>query len=301
MASTSSQTLGLLVGALVADSFSLAAHWLYDTAEIAQKFGRMSELGAPASSYHPGKGAGDYTHLGDQTLLLAKSVQAKGNHFDPSDFMQAWRSFWTSPGQKCYQDKATRTVLENLARGDDLLLAGALSLEMAGPARSAPVLAAGLEKGMSEQELIAVAQQQTQLTHRSTEAIDTAAFYARLLLNFKAGLDLETAMDAALCDSSQFVRDLGVKAESPKGDNLSTTEAVAWLGQSCDLVNALPASLLILRRHGASYEEAMVENVMAGGDSAARGLFIGGLLGFLHGVEAIPLRWKDAVNAKPWA
>jgi ADP-ribosylglycohydrolase len=215
--------------------------------------------------------------------------------------MQSWKSFWSGAGQKSYQDKATRNVLENLARGDHLLQAGALSLEMAGPARSAPVLAAGLEKKLSEQELISVAQQQTQLTHRSAEAVDTAAFYARLLLNFKAGLDLETAMDAALCDSSQFVRDLGVKAESPRVENLSTTEAVSMLGQSCDLVNALPASLLILRRHGGNYEEAMIENVMAGGDSAARGLFIGGLLGYLHGLEAIPQRWRDGVKAKVWA
>jgi ADP-ribosylglycohydrolase len=231
-------------------------------------------------------------------VMLLRSLQATQGDFDPEHYMTQWLAFWQQPGQQAYRDKATKSVLENLGRGAGLLLAGALSAEMAGPARSAPVLAAGLAQGASERELIALAQSQTQLTHRSSEAVDTAAFYARLIMNFSAGLDLELGLDAAEGDSSQFVRDLGFKkAQSERVDGMSTSEAVKWLGQSCELTAALPASLLILRRHGHSYEEAMVENVMAGGDSAARGLFLGGLLGYLHGVDAIPERWRAGVKA----
>jgi ADP-ribosylglycohydrolase len=297
MFSADARLHGLVVGAIVGDSFALGPHWIYDPAAIAAKWERVADLHAPATSYHPGKGAGDLTHLGDQTLLLLRSVEASQGDFDPQHFMKSWKAFWETPGQQSYKDKATKTVFENLSRGADLLLAGALSAEMAGPARSAPVLAAGLLKGASEKELIALAQSQTQLTHRSAEAVDTAAFYARLLMNFSAGLDLETALDAAEGDSSQFVRDLGLKAQSPRVDSMTTTEAVGWLGQSCDLIAALPASLLILRRHGGNYEEAMTENVMAGGDSAARGLFLGGLLGYLHGIKAVPERWRTALKA----
>ncbi|MGA2940205.1 MAG: ADP-ribosylglycohydrolase family protein, partial [Syntrophobacteraceae bacterium] len=37
--------------------------------------------------------------------------------------------------------------------------------------------------------------------------------------------------------------------------------------------------------------EALVENVMAGGDSAARGLVVGMILGAHLGFEAIPSEW----------
>jgi ADP-ribosylglycohydrolase len=287
-----SQLAGLLLGSLTADSFSLGQHWIYDQAQIPE----TPEVSAPASSYHPGKAAGDYTHLGDQTLILARSIAATGDEFDPMHFMAAWRTFWEAPGQQSYKDKATRTVFENLARGESLLLSGALSAELAGPARAAPVLASGLRKGVSEKELIALAQSQTQLTHRCAEAVDTAAFYARLLLNIAAGLDMDTALDAALCDSSQFVRDLGGKATSARVEAMETLEAIAWLGQSCDLDKALPACVLLLQRHGGSYEEAITMNVRAGGDSAARGLFIGGVLGFMHGEKAIPAAWRNALR-----
>jgi ADP-ribosylglycohydrolase len=296
MFTTSPQLHGLVVGSLVADSLALGPHWIYDPASIAAKYSAPLQLQPPGTAYHPGKSAGHYSHLGDQTLLLLKSIQATGGEFDPQHYMTAWRQFWETPGQQSYKDKATKTVFENLARGTELLLSGALSAEMAGPARCAPVLASGLAKGASEKELLALAQSQTQLTHRSSEAVDTAAFYARLLMNFSAGLDLETALDAAEGDSSQFVRDLGLKAQSPRVDSMSTSEAVVWLGQSCDLTAALPASLLILRRHGGNYEEAMTENVLAGGDSAARGLFLGGLLGYLHGISAVPERWRTGVK-----
>jgi ADP-ribosylglycohydrolase len=43
----------------------------------------------------------------------------------------------------------------------------------------------------------------------------------------------------------------------------------------------------------------MVENVMAGGDSAARGIILGGILGYVHGIDAIPQTWRDGLNALP--
>jgi len=40
------------------------------------------------------------------------------------------------------------------------------------------------------------------------------------------------------------------------------------------------------------------ENVMAGGDSAARGLVLGGLLGTRHGAEAWPSDWIKSLERK---
>ncbi|MDB6074567.1 MAG: hypothetical protein JWO89_2207, partial [Verrucomicrobiaceae bacterium] len=43
-----------------------------------------------------------------------------------------------------------------------------------------------------------------------------------------------------------------------------------------------------------------IENVMAGGDSAARGIFIGAVLGWLHGEQGIPEAWRNGLRQVAW-
>ena len=78
-----------------------------------------------------------------------------------------------------------------------------------------------------------------------------------------------------------------------------TAEGVEELGQSCPLDKALPAVFAILLRHGDDLETALIENAMAGGDSAARGLVLGMMLGAAHGQRAIPARWIESLAARP--
>jgi ADP-ribosylglycohydrolase len=64
---------------------------------------------------------------------------------------------------------------------------------------------------------------------------------------------------------------------------------------------ALSSIFVILLQHGDDLETALIENVMAGGDSAARGLVLGMLLGAAHGRRAIPARWLESLDARPKA
>ncbi len=289
----------MLLGAFAGDALALGPHWIYDRKEIERKFGRITGYLDPATPYHPGKRAGDYTHLGDQMLVLQRSIQAHGGLLDPEDFLQSWRAFWTDPATQSYMDKATRTVLGSLEDGFGVMEVASSSTEFAGPVRGIPVLVTGLTNAYDEASLITAAKEQTRLTHRSAEALDMSAFLARLASGLAAELDLETALDGALGDSSQFVRDSGRRAESSRVSHVKTGEAVEILGQTCDCDQALPASLFILRRHHDSFEEALIENVMAGGDSAARGIFIGAILGWEHGVEGIPEAWRTGLRQPP--
>lgn len=51
-----------------------------------------------------------------------------------------------------------------------------------------------------------------------------------------------------------------------------------------------------------SFEDALVDTVMRGGDTDTNAAICGALLGAVHGVGAIPARWKDAVlNCRPAA
>ena len=62
---------------------------------------------------------------------------------------------------------------------------------------------------------------------------------------------------------------------------------------------AQPASLYFALRYRDNLERALVANARCGGDSAARGITVGILLGALHGEEALPQRWLDGLRALP--
>ncbi len=47
--------------------------------------------------------------------------------------------------------------------------------------------------------------------------------------------------------------------------------------------------------HAPSFEEGLVQTVMAGGDTDTNAAIAGAMLGALYGVEAIPRQWRDAV------
>ncbi len=293
------RTDGMLLGAFVGDALALGPHWVYDRKQIMEKLGRVTGYREPATQYHPGKRAGDYTHLGDQMLVLHRSLAASGGKLEPVAFMKSWLAFWNDPATKSYQDKATKAVWGNVEQGAALTEAASASTEFAGPVRGFPVLAAGLRRGDDEAALANALVTQTSLTHRSPEVMDVAVFTARLVARLKAGQDSHTALEEVIEVSSAFVRDNSRRAEAQDIAGLSTGEAIESLGQSCDSEDALPASVLLLRRHGGSFEEALVENVMAGGDSAARGIFVGGVLGFVHGEDGIPKAWRDGLRQRP--
>ena len=47
----------------------------------------------------------------------------------------------------------------------------------------------------------------------------------------------------------------------------------------------------LIAKYQDELKEALIENVMAGGDSAARGMVVGMILGAFHGYDGIPDEW----------
>ncbi|HSO10397.1 MAG TPA: ADP-ribosylglycohydrolase family protein, partial [Desulfoprunum sp.] len=62
---------------------------------------------------------------------------------------------------------------------------------------------------------------------------------------------------------------------------------------------ALPAAVHLILRYETDLRQALIENVMAGGDSAARGLVVGMILGAAGGPAAIPPEWLADLAALP--
>ena len=287
---------GVLYGSLVADSLALGAHWIYDQDEIVKEVGRVTELRAAArQDYHPGKDAGAQTHYGDQTLVLMESLETCGGNFVMDDFARRWRNFWNE--SKAYRDHATKETLAHLDAGAGLTRAGSDSTELGGAARIAPLLVALRQE--DQPTIIAAVRAQTALTHATPVVIDTAEFIAHTVFLLLRGVSIPSAlqMSAALPLKALKVEPFLQQAEAVRA--LPTAEAVLKLGQSCALEKALPSVFVILLQHGTNLETVLIENVMTGGDSAARALVLGIILGAAHGRRAIPEKWIAALKARP--
>ena len=66
----------------------------------------------------------------------------------------------------------------------------------------------------------------------------------------------------------------------------------------CSVEAALPGTIHLISKYENDFKEALVENVMAGGDSAARGMLVGMVLGAYGGIDALPREWLKTLNAR---
>ena len=277
---------GLLFGSYCADALSLGVHWIYDSQELAKKHGRVTHYMAPGGdSYHPHKQAGDQGHVGDQSLCLLKFL-TRERKWDPSNFMDDWLGMW--PDYNDYVDGATKATLANIQNQTDKTQGGSDSVEIAGPARIAPLIV--FLTSSSESEMVKAAAEQTMLTHRSKEAEESATFLAKAGYRLIHGANLldtlnETAPEWAL-----------KKADSVLSEN--AVDAIGKLGPACSISSALPSVLYLALKHGNDIETAFIENAMAGGDNCARGLVLGMLLGAANGMASIPNYWIENLRAR---
>ena len=64
----------------------------------------------------------------------------------------------------------------------------------------------------------------------------------------------------------------------------------------CAISAALPGAVYTVLKNVDNLEEALIETVMTGGDSAARGMVVGMLLGAWPGAGKIPSRWLEQLT-----
>jgi ADP-ribosylglycohydrolase len=285
----------LVWGAFAADSLALGAHWIYDPQEIGERFGIVDRLLEPApDSYHAGKRAGEFTHYGDQTLVLLESVAAKGGAFDLHDFSMRWRRLFQD--YRGYVDKATRATLENFKEGRNPRQSGSSSSDLAGASRIAPIVFA---LAGDPEACLEAARAQTAMTHNHPQVVEAAAFFALTTLRVLEGRRPSRALAEAASEmpaSPQLQEWVRRGLESVA---LETVEVVGTFGRGCPVEAAFPATIHLMARHEEDFREALVANVMAGGDSAARGLLVGMVLGAYHGPEVIPSQWIEGLRARP--
>jgi ADP-ribosylglycohydrolase len=283
----------MVLASFVGDALALGVHWIYDTARIEKEFGRVdSFLKPPSDSYHPTKERGEFTHYGDQSFVLLESLAAKGG-FDLDDFATRWRKLFQD--YDGYYDQATKATLQNFSSDKMPVDAGSPSMDLSGASRVAPLVFCYQDDLDS---LVEAAGDQTRMTHNNPDVIGGAEFFARVSWLVLRGTPPISAMEKVSSErfEKSFIGDW-VKdgIESKAEDSVST---IARFGQSCHVDDALAGVVHLIAKYENDLEEALVQAVMAGGDSAGRGMVVGMVLGAHLGEEALPGQWVSDLQRR---
>jgi ADP-ribosylglycohydrolase len=284
----------MVFASLAADSLALGVHWIYNTNVIDKKFGRVETYLKPVRpTYHPTKMRGEFTHYGDQTIILLESVSTRSG-FDLDDFSLRWHSLFEN--YDGYLDKATKGTLENIESGKSPSQAGSESDDLAGASRIAPLLYVYRD---DPEKLIASVAAQTAFTHNNLQVIKSAEFFSTVTYQVLKGASPVAAVESVKREefnSGPFSEWIQMGLQSVAQD---TRQAILDLGQMCEIAAAFPGVIHLIAKYENDLKQALVENVMAGGDSAARGLIVGLVLGAHLGMDAIPQQWLTEMKTYP--
>lgn len=276
----------MVMASFAGDSLALGAHWIYDTRQIAAEFGRIEGLLDPdPNSYHATKRRGEFTHYGDQMMVLLESLAAS-KRFDLSDFSKRWRSLFK--GYNGYLDKATKATLANFDSGADPTVSGSSSTDLAGAGRIAPLIYASRN---DLEELVESARAQTKMTHNNPLVIESAEFFARVVWKVLEGGFPVSVIREVVGERFKNTPIAEWVSDGLDSVNRESVQTIGHLGQTCHAAQAFPSVIHLIAKYENNLKDALIENVMAGGDSAARGMLVGTVLGAWLGPESIPAEW----------
>lgn len=275
-----SPLVNIFRAAFIADAHCLGTHWVYNQGKIQRLYpDGIKAFADPLASYHPKRRQGQFTHYGDQMIIVAKAMATTGR-WSPSVFRALWQEKMSN--YDGYLDGATKTTLENLSAQKEE--AASTSDDMAGASRFVPTF---LTTGLSLEDQIAAAREQTAATHNDGATIESAEFFARALSALVEGLALPEALTKAAAAPYQHLsaqKDLERASAALAEDDFF--KQASEFGLTCHLAEAFPATLYFaLRWHkkGANlteddFLEALSENALAGGDNSARAIPLAAML-----------------------
>jgi ADP-ribosylglycohydrolase len=288
----SDNTKAAVLASFAADSLALGAHWIYDTSEITDRFGRVTTLEKPGpDSYHPTKGKGEFTHYGDQMMVLLASISAQ-KRFDSADFSRRWRALFAD--YDGYMDGATKKTLAYYKNGKSTDTAGSHTGDFSGASRIAPLIYLLAD---DPDRLAEAARAQTRMSHNDPNTLDAAEFFARVTADVLNGASPVAAIERRAASEAFEMTPVAMWVEEGlKSRDEGSVAAVAKFGQACETPQAFPGVIHLIAKYETDLKEALIQAVMAGGDSAARGSMTGMVLGAHLGMESIPREWMEGMK-----
>lgn len=275
----------LVTSALVVDSYCLGTHWVYDEQQLINNSINWNGLNAPLAIWHKGKTAGDFTHYGDQTLWLYEFLK------DKDSFEQnAFKNFWFEKMQTYtgYVDGASRNTIENIK--NKIEPAGSTSTDLSIVGRIAPLL----KVSKTKEEFYKNVESFVTITHNSELAIQSADFFAKLLILVLEKNDIKESILKLKDDCSDHLKNMIEKALNSKDED--SFKAIRDFGPACGINDGFSGVIHLLVKYD-NLKEMIISNSKAGGDTSARAMIATIVFIANHEIEQLPKEWMN-INAK---
>ena len=223
--------------------------------------------------------AGQPTDDSEMALMLARHL-AKAAAYDPQEALQGY-IFWMDSRPF---DKGT--TISNALRGRksaDSQANGALM-------RISPLGIFGASRSWAD--VSRWAQEDAALTHPHPVCLQANAIYACMIAEaIRSGCTPAQLYDYALNLTARIPLEASLKTALQKAADTRPDDFMTHQGW---VLVAFQNALWQLL-HAPSLEEGVVDTVMCGGDTDTNAAICGALLGAVHGVQAIPTQWREAV------
>jgi ADP-ribosylglycohydrolase len=294
------QNAELLFGALVADAASLGLHWIYNVDRIAEitarQNGQCAFTPVDAQNFegiktfaHSARHNGMFTQIGEVLRLSIQSMNANGGAFDTAAYQSAFAAFFGAGGAyQGFMDHPTLGALVNIAAQTEP--SGIDDNQTPALARLPAILVAYHGKA----NLSDMIKTSMQVTNISSAAAAYSDVFADVLSQVMQDEPLSTALDAAAHSADETIKtDLLAALATQETDSTTFAGINGLMGRACSLPAAGPVMFHILK-NSPTYQTAIENNILAGGDSAGRSIMIGAIMARVHGIATptgIPLSW----------
>ena len=178
-------------------------------------------------------------------------------------------------------------------------LRGAHDEQFPATAKLPPLIAITMAKeGSSASALTDSAEMAIKVTNTHENALTYGRTCVGLMEAAMQGKQREAIVDAGIQTGTT---DISTAIESALARGSDTTvEVTKHFGMACDLKFGVP-SIVHNIATADSFEDAIRQNIYAGGDTCGRSIILGAVLGALYGIggkQGIPEQWVNALTAK---
>ncbi len=274
----------LILASLIADSYCLGSHWIYDEKQLANLDINWEELNPAFSIWHKGKKAGEFTHFGDQINILYQYI-LENNDFDLEKYVPYWKK--RMEVYDGYIDGATKATLENLNQ-NRAIPCGSDSTDLSIVGRIAPLLLVS----NSKEEFLSNVEKFVKVTHNSPLAIETSKFFAKVLMDVLDDIEMIESIKERRYEFSSTIQNY--VNEGLASVEEESFEAIRRFGPACSIDEGFRGVIHLLAKY-TNFKEALIKNAQAGGDNSSRAMIVAILFVARYGTKVIP---KNLTNIK---
>lgn len=185
---------------------------------------------------------------------------------------------------KGYIDGASRSTILNIEDGK--IPSGSMSSDLSIVGRIAPLL----KVSNTKDEFLENVEKFVKLTHNSIKALETADFFAKLLILVLEGKNIVESILELKESCSESIKNMIEKAIDSKDED--TIKTIRTFGSACDINGGLIGVIHLLVKYD-DFKEMIINNSKAGGDSSARGMIASIIFMANRDISVIPNAWLE--------